>query len=692
MRRIRAFHAACVLATSVLAACTDQLTESLTEEPLEPAAPTSAVRCTVSVRAGSVSCAEGPKASRISAARLPARPRGSGAVPYPTVRIIGGQGVNVRLQSTNVQFDPATRILSADVTVQNLIENSQLGSADGKTLSGIRVFFNSGPTPTVGSGKVEVLDHDGDDAFTQSTQPFYTYGQALTHEATTKARRWAFRLDPTVQTFEFTVFVEAPLFRDGEIPPVFGTWSWIDAGPGHTCGLVGTDAFCWGDGYFGKLGDGILRDRFFVEPDPVIGGLQWREIAANDYHSCGVTVDYQAYCWGDNTFGQVGTGPEYERGGFYPKRQNMQPARVGGDVAFAHVSLGGAYTCGVSVEGKAYCWGKNDFGQLGNGTFTPSQNPVEVLTDVRFVKIQAGSAAVCALTQNGQVWCWGYNGRGELGTETSSHTCGTFTEPCSPVPVRVQTDQVFKDLSKKLNWACALNTEGKAYCWGNAASNVLGNNAETDPLYIATPGPVQTPQPQTFTSIHTGGNGSCGVRADGVAFCWGLGHRLFVDPDTWQAPGDVRWKMLAMGGNRVCGIDLAGKGWCWGSESRGEIGDGEPQHGFYTSPVPIGPLHLRDLPPYAGFDVAIGGREVTARATGTINWWRDTPSITHDDYDIVHYIWSWGDGTTTAGPFYSYASHAYAKNGTYQVTLTVIDNVGQRGIRTTWVSPYHYEP
>jgi PKD repeat protein len=58
----------------------------------------------------------------------------------------------------------------------------------------------------------------------------------------------------------------------------------------------------------------------------------------------------------------------------------------------------------------------------------------------------------------------------------------------------------------------------------------------------------------------------------------------------------------------------------------------------------------------------------------------------------VHYIWSWGDGTTTAGPLYSYASHQYARNGTYQVTLTVIDNAGQRGMRSMMVSPYHYEP
>jgi alpha-tubulin suppressor-like RCC1 family protein len=692
MRRIFPLRAACALAASLTAACTDQLTTPLAEEPREPTAPTAAVSCTVSVRAEALACARGDDGGRISAARAPAPPRGSGAVPYPSIRIIGGQGVNVRLESSNVTFDAVTRIVSADVTVQNLIEGSQLGSADGETLSGIRVFFNSGPNSTAGSGKVEVLDHDGADAFTQATQPFYTYGQALPYEAKSKARRWAFRLDPGVETFAFTVFVEAPLFRDGELQPVDGVWSWIDAGPGHTCGLVGTQAFCWGDGYFGKLGDGVLRDRFFVEPDPVIGGLHFREVSANDYHSCGVTVDNQAYCWGDNTFGQIGTGPEYERGGFYPKRQNMRPAAVGGGIAFAHVSLGGAYTCGLSVEGKAYCWGKNDFGQLGNGTFTSSQEPVAVLTEVRFVKIQAGSAAVCALTQGGQAWCWGYNGRGELGADTPGQTCGTFAEPCSPVPVRVQTDQVFSDLSKKLNWACALNTAGKAYCWGNAASNVLGNNEDPTPLFITTPVAVQTPQPQTFASIYTGGAGSCGVRADGVAFCWGLGQNLFTDPATWQAPGEVRWRMLAMAGNRVCGFDLARKGWCWGRESRGEIGDGEPQNGFYPSPVPIGPLHLLDLPPVAGFDVGIGGREVTAISSGTVNWWRNTPSISHDDYDIVHYIWSWGDGTTTAGPLYSYASHQYARNGTYQVTLTVIDNAGQRGMRSMMVSPYHYEP
>jgi len=686
MRTFPTLRASAVAAAVLLGACADRVTAPAAG-PRAPDAPSSAVRCTVSVRTGTLACAPGTGGGTL-AARVPAGRRAA-TTPYPGARIIGGQGVNVQVASSNVAFDSLTRVLSADVTVQNLMPGSKLGSADGETPAGIRVFFHTAPNVTAGSGEVEVLP-DGMDAFTGALQPYYAYPQALAPGALTTPRRWAFRLDPGVESFAFTVFVEAPVFRDGQVQPIAATWAQLDAAGGHTCGLVGTRAFCWGDGYFGKLGDGVTRPRFFVEPGPVNGGLQFREIAANVQNSCGVTLDHRAYCWGDNQSDQVGAPPTYVRDGFYRERYNPEPTPVSGGISFAQVTPGGGFTCGLDTQGKAYCWGINDYGQLGDGTRTQRSEPVPVLTSQRFTRIQSAGFATCALTESGQIWCWGDNSHSELGIETPGETCGTFATPCSLVPVRAESDEVFADLSKKANWACALNTAGRAFCWGNGAANGVSPGDESPPTSVPRPSPVQTPQPQVFARIFTGGLGSCGVRADGVAFCWGLQHRLFTDPATWRAPGDVRWRTLAMGGNRVCGVDVDGKGWCWGRESRGEIGNGAPQTGFFTSPVPIGPLH-RDLPPWAGFDVLTGGREVTANALMQLDWFRDNPRVTHEDYDVLAFIWSWGDGTSTITRG-GIASHPYAVNGTYEVVLTVIDDAGQRGMVSQNVTVYSSAP
>src|SRR5207248_3215711 len=212
-------------------------------------------------------------------------------------------------------------------------------------------------------------------------------------------------------------------------------WAAVSAGFEHTCGLTTAGvAYCWGQGYAGKLGDGSTSDR--SSPVLVAGGVRFVSLSAGGHHTCAVTAAGAAYCRGYNVYGQLGvgttTGPES-----CPTANpdvtvycSLAPAPVAGGIAFAAVSAGAEHSCGVTAAGAAYCWGSNRAGQLGDGTTTQRLTPVPVASSVRFTAVSAGSFHTCGLTAAGDAYCWGGNGAGQLGD-------GTGTDSFVPVPVRV---------------------------------------------------------------------------------------------------------------------------------------------------------------------------------------------------------------------------------------------------------------
>jgi alpha-tubulin suppressor-like RCC1 family protein len=211
----------------------------------------------------------------------------------------------------------------------------------------------------------------------------------------------------------------------------------ISAGQFHTCGIVnGGAAYCWGLNASGQLGDNSQAAR--TAPTPVYGAMSFTAISAGGAHTCGVVQSGAAYCWGDNTHGQLGITTHYQ--------PRQQPWPVAGGFAFKAISAGALHTCALTPDGLAYCWGDGFMGQLGNGRQAAGQEPVVVAGGLRFTTIGASSALVtgpcdyycyyygsgpasnahtCGLTTDGTAYCWGSNDSGQLGrgrSETSSLT------------------------------------------------------------------------------------------------------------------------------------------------------------------------------------------------------------------------------------------------------------------------------
>ena len=145
----------------------------------------------------------------------------------------------------------------------------------------------------------------------------------------------------------------------------------ISVGSFHTCGVTTTGAaYCWGSTNFGQLGLGHLPGTHVETPMPVLGGLSFVAVSSDDKHTCGITTDSAAYCWGQGAYGRLGHGFTSTA---------VFPVPVSGGFSFSSVSAGGNHTCGLTIATTAYCWGLNDAGELGDGTNTARTVPVLVL-------------------------------------------------------------------------------------------------------------------------------------------------------------------------------------------------------------------------------------------------------------------------------------------------------------------------
>src|SRR5229473_455364 len=199
------------------------------------------------------------------------------------------------------------------------------------------------------------------------------------------------------------------------------TFSAVSAGGGHICGVTTSRAaYCWGYNYDGELGNGTTTGpqqcgpsgaRFACSSTPVAvaGGYTFSAVSAGGGYTCGVTTGGAAYCWGYNGTGELGTGLT---------TSSSTPVAVLGGHTFSAVSATGfEHTCGVTTDGTAYCWGDNFWGELGSGTTTNSSTPVPVLGGHTFVTVSGGgyyiaivdfsSAHTCGVTTGGVAYCWG---------------------------------------------------------------------------------------------------------------------------------------------------------------------------------------------------------------------------------------------------------------------------------------------
>ena len=275
----------------------------------------------------------------------------------------------------------------------------------------------------------------------------------------------------------------------------------VAAGQFHTCAVTtGGGAKCWGNNFFGKLGDGTSGFANFsatpVDVSDLTSGVA--DLGAGRHHTCALTTAGGLKCWGQNNVGQLGDG---QACGIVTCTTPVDVSGLSSGVA-AVAAAGGivndGHTCAVTTAGGVKCWGDNNVGQLGDGTTTDRATPVDVsgLTS-GVVAAAAGSSHTCAITTAGGLKCWGNNSSGQLGDGNG----GVFGDS-SPTPVDVVgMASGVAAVAAGSNHTCAVTTTGGLKCWGNNDRGQLGDGTTTnstmpvDVIAVVKPTPTPTPCP-----------------------------------------------------------------------------------------------------------------------------------------------------------------------------------------------------
>jgi alpha-tubulin suppressor-like RCC1 family protein len=362
----------------------------------------------------------------------------------------------------------------------------------------------------------------------------------------------------------------------------------IATGSQLTCGIAGTQRlYCWGSDIDGDLGDGMsssdctaqIGGHCSVMPIPVTGAERFVSVTAGEFHACALTSDGAAYCWGGNYYGQVGNGTVGGR--------VTVPTAVTGGHTFVAITAGRMGTCAIDMANDAWCWGWDSHGQLGSGgtgadrchffgTDEPcSGTPLKVAGNFQFVQLSAAEKITCGRVPSGAVYCWG----GEVGgTDATDCQAGQRTD-CARTPVLQVGGATFLRIGIGGVFRCGQKQDATVWCWGYDYDGAFGNGIaytnSADTLSRVASG-------RPFPQITIGGRHMCG-RTAGVVECWGYN----VDGEAGGTPGTDRFTPGSLSGGidfasvtsgpnsfTTCGISTAGRAYCWGFGQLGNLGNG----------------------------------------------------------------------------------------------------------------------
>lgn len=338
----------------------------------------------------------------------------------------------------------------------------------------------------------------------------------------------------------------------------------IEAHDSHTCVVTAAGAVkCWGNNQFGYLGDGTTETRDI--PTDVVGlGSGVVDVAVGSEHGCALTDQGVVKCWGRNTYGEVGDGTTQIR---------LEPVRVVGlPKGVKDISAGNGSTCVITASDTVKCWGDNEQGQLGTDAVTASPSPVLVEgVSGTPVALASGNRHSCVVLVGGGLQCWGQNGDGQLGTgDTDNRFEATDVQMADPVST----------VSPGIWHTCAVTESGAPWCWGQNEDGQLGDGT-TEGRLLPT---AVTGGLAGVTDIAAGIQHTCAVDGAGAAWCWGndysgvLGSGEFEHIRPTPVPVSSMGEGVAdvtVGDGHSCAVKDSGFTACWGSNSWSALGTGQ---------------------------------------------------------------------------------------------------------------------
>lgn len=339
------------------------------------------------------------------------------------------------------------------------------------------------------------------------------------------------------------------------------------SGATHSCVGYSNTVNCWGSNGFGQLGDGSTESTTMANKSITFDN-KIHQLAASAGFTCVVTVKGSVQCWGSNLYGELGNETTTNA---------LAPALVKGLTNVITIAAGNSHACAVepnesTTSYSIQCWGNNAYQQLGNQTIAFSRIPIEVgKSAVKPTSLSAGNNHTCVVTEDGAAQCWGRNNAGQLGDGTQKDRGGLQSVS--------SLGNNATQIASGGEHTCALMRDGTIMCWGDNAYGQLGDGSTdlrvTPRLVLGLPSPA--------TAISAGDHHTCAILAAGELRCWGAnmsgqlgnGYHQNTSAPSTVIGLDKNVASVTAGSNHTCAISTAGRTLCWGENVSGQLGIGQ---------------------------------------------------------------------------------------------------------------------
>ena len=302
----------------------------------------------------------------------------------------------------------------------------------------------------------------------------------------------------------------------------------------------------------------------------------WIAVAAGDAFTCGLTRDQRAFCWGANGFGQLGNDNNLAA---------AAPVPVAGGHRFTAIAVGSDHTCGLEAGGRLWCWGLNEFFELGvvsgicnGGVFGRCERTPQLVESAPLLaSIQVSGYASCGLTTAGKAWCWGWSDHGQGGSGAANVLLGT--------PTPVEGGRTFASLSLDIYHICAITPAASLACWGSNIHGQLGADTTLTPRcgpnapgFFCATRPLDVAAGLAVREVSAGGAHTCAIATTSGAWCWGsaeagaLGSVAAGGAVPAAVTGGADYVHVDAGYDHACALDAGGEAWCWGLSDAGQLG------------------------------------------------------------------------------------------------------------------------
>lgn len=350
----------------------------------------------------------------------------------------------------------------------------------------------------------------------------------------------------------------------------------IAAGTYNGCAILENQSMvCWGDNEYGQLGDGTTTGSAVPIYVNVAANETPVEVTVGQVTACALMESGNIYCWGSGYYGKMGNGEPWNDDYVNTEmRQVLLPEGQGGQT----VSISGGHICTILNNGDVYCWGRGNQGQLGYGGTSNRNIPAKVnLPGQRSaIAISTGTFMTCAITNDGMGYCWGENDEGQLGNGT------TNSRQMTPAEVLFPSGNTPVSISAGDDFACALMDNRKVMCWGENNDGRLGQGPlatddETTPVWVS----MENSETAHFLDIGT--KSACMILDSEETKCWGTNEEGQIgqgdtDIDYYSTPTEVNgsydFVALSINSDTICAITSNAEGYCWGDNEAGQTGRG----------------------------------------------------------------------------------------------------------------------